>query len=624
MREKLERFYSAFGDRGVMFLLFAFSVVIHALLSINMELPAVSPDEFGTASVAAFYAGRDWPLMGSLVYYYGYVQAIFYLPLELVFGSPYALYKAMLVMNGVLISFIPMIAYHLASKLGIPKVWQKIVIAFCCGFYITYIAHSKFIWNEAISSLLPWLLIWCVFMAWGRKNKYSRFSFSVITGFLCAACYGAHSRLIAVVIALIITLLIAEIIFKEKIVNLPSFFITLVISFVTEHFFKEMIKAEVWNGNADLNTVDSGLERITGILEAQGFWNFIATLFGHLYTFFTSTLGIGAIAVAVFVILIAKRINEWHVNRRRPREDGTKVYEPVKHKYSLHVTVFGIYAFLAVGGSLLLSALYKFNSGQFGDIKDLIIFGRYTDNVAPMAVFLVLVFLFRYGYTIRTIIGSAAIYGYVCLGFALTAYPLLQDGAYRESPVLGLLPWRIGEDCTADFTELSFIIMSSSVFALFALMAVYAACSRHHRAQLAAFTMSAVFVYTTIFAGAQYLPMRAAENLTNTAPAKAVSEYLYNDPLSPDIVAYQLNSRMTGLLQFLNPEATVLKISREKNLPETGILVVENGTEIPFTPAEYDVIGSTEEHSVIAYGEAARDYIKYKGASASQRGAAAP
>lgn len=614
MKERFERFYSTFGDRGVMFILFAFSVVVHALLAIYMELPAVSPDEFGTASIAAFYTGRDWSdLMGGIGYYYGYIQALFYIPLAFVFGSPYALYKAMLVMNGVLISFIPMIAYHLASKLGIPKVWQKVAVAFCCGFYITYIAHSKFIWNEAISSLLPWLLVWCVFMAWDRKNKYSRFTFSVITGFLCAVCYAAHSRLIAVVIALILTLLIARFVFKEKILNLPSFFVTLAVSFVTEYFCRETIKNAVWNGNARLNTVDSGLQRIDGLFSADGLDRFIATLFGHLYTFFTSTLGFGALAAAMFVMICIKRCYEWYQNRHKPLEDGTKVYEPIKHKYSLRITFFGIYGFFAIGGSLLLSVLYKFNSGQFGDIKDLVIFGRYTDNVAPMAIFLVLAFIFLYGYTIKTIIAGTAVYAYVCLGFTVATYHWLQEeGSYRESPILGLMPWRIGEDLTTDFSPISFIIMSSMVFGIFALLIVFAACTRRFKNQLAAIASSLVFVYTTVFAGAVYLPMRAENNLENTAPAKEISGFIYNDPLSPQIVAYNLPTRTAGLIQFLNPDTSVIKVSRKEALPNTGIAIFENGSEIPFYPTQYDIIGSTEEYTILAYGQTARDYIKYK------------
>ena len=100
MIQVLKRFYNNFGDRGVMFVMFAAFVVAHSLMALYMELPAVNPDEIGTASVAAFYSGRDWSaLMGPISYYYGYVQAIFYAPLFMLFNNPYALYKACLVMN---------------------------------------------------------------------------------------------------------------------------------------------------------------------------------------------------------------------------------------------------------------------------------------------------------------------------------------------------------------------------------------------------------------------------------------------------------------------------------------------------------------------------------------------
>lgn len=613
MTEKFKRFYTTFGDRGVMFILFAFSVVVHALLSINMQLPAVNPDELGVASVAMFYAGRDWSQLMSVVgYYYGYIQALFYVPLILVFGSPYALYKAMLVMNGVLISFIPMIAYHLASKLGILKVWQKTVIALCCGFYIAYVAHSKFIWNEAISSLLPWALIWCIFMAWDRKNRYSKFTFSMLAGFSCAVCYAAHPRLIAVVLALVVTICVAHFLFREKILNLAAFFITMAVSFVTEYFCRKMLILQVWDGLAVGNSMDEGLERIVGVAEADGVRKLSATFFGQLYTFCTSTAGLGLIAFVCLCLLCARRFIEWRRNRKELRDDGTRIYEPIKHKYSLRVTVYGIYAFLTIGGSLLLSVLYKFNSDQFGEIKDLVIFGRYTDNVAPLAVFLALIFLFRYGYSVYMIAASAVMYAFVCLGLALFSAPLLEQGAYRESPILGLLPWRIGEACTSDFTPMSYVIMSSMVFTIFAAMAVFLCCTRTKKKIFISGVSCAIFTYTTLYAAIVYLPMRVEDNAPKIAPAQAICEYLYNDKQSPEIISYNTGSRTAGLIQFLNPKVKVSYLRSRDSLPATGIIIINNGEQIPLSPDDYDVMGVTEGHTVLAYGDAARDYVKFK------------
>lgn len=603
---------------GVMFLLFAMSVVIQSLLAIQMELPAVSPDEMGVASVAVFYTGGDWSgVMAVIGYYYGYVQAMLYIPLRLLISNPYALYKAMLIVNGIIISFIPMIAYHLTEKIGVSRVWQRITIALCCGFYTSYTAHSKFIWNESIASLLPWLLAWCLFMAWDRKSRHSRFTFSVLTAFLCAVCYGAHSRLIALVIAFVMTLLIARIFFKKSIVNLPIFFITLGVSFVCENMFRQMIINNVWGGSISDNSVESGIGRLSGLTSAEGINNMLAALFGHLYTFITSTAGLGIIAVVVFVTIIATRIIEWRKNRKVIKAGGSDA-EPA-HAHSLKLVIFSIYTALAVGGSLMLSVLFKFNSDLLNTVKDIAIFGRYTDNVAPLAIFLALIYLFKHGWSLKTGIFSVLSYGYVCYGFAKMTFPIINGArTYRESPVIGLQPFRITEDITSKFTAQSFVIMSSVVFAVLALIIVFSTCSKRYKSHFSAALYLLTAAYTTVYIGAVYLPMRVDKNIANTTPAKAVAAQLYDDPQSPQVVAFKTGSRMASLVQFLLPKTDVEFVRSSKNVPENCILFAEKDIVLPISSENYDIVGKTDEYIIYACGDSARDYIRFKHSTDAQ------
>lgn len=617
MKKTLENFYKTFGDRGVMFLLYAASVVLHALLSVQMELPAVHPDEIGVASISAYFSGRDWSgMMGQIGYYYGYIQAVLYTPLFWLFSSnPYALYKSMLVINGVLVSFIPVLAYHLATKLGVDKVWQRVTIALCSGLYITYVAHSKFIWNEAICSLLPWVLVWCLFMSWDKKKRSGRFTMSVLTGFLCAVSYAAHQRLIAVVIALVLTAVIARLCFKERIFNIPAFAITAALSFVTEHFCTAMIKDAVWNGGVSNNTVEGEADRIGSLFEAGGIDRFTGTLYGHLYTFMTSTLGLGALAAVLLFCLVMAAINDARDNKEASQtgEDGTREYTAPKITYSVRLTIFTIYGFLAIGGSMLVSVLFKFGSNKAATIKDLTIFGRYMDNVVPLAVFAVLAFMFLYGLKLRHIFGAAGLYGVICGMFWLTGYPTVAEATtYRESPILGLLPLRINEDMTKPLNGMSFLIMTSVVFSVFALMIVLISCSKRHNTQTISLLLCGAFIGTTIFAGGAYLPMRAEDNAAKIAPAQELSEFLYNDVQSPVIAAYNIQSRTAALLQFLNPDATVLIVKDKKNIPDNSIVITETERGVPFVAGSYDIIGRTEKYTLYAYGEGARDYIKFK------------
>ena len=614
MVRRLRQFYDTFGDKGVMFVMFSISVVVNSLLAMYMELPSVHPDEIGVASIAAFYSGHDWSgLMSGIGYYYGYIQALLYTPLFLIFENPYALYKAMLVMNGVIISIIPLIAYNIASRLGIESVRKKTVTALCCGFYITYVCHSKFIWNEAVCSLMPWLLIWCVMITWQRSKSSSRFSMSLLTGFMCAVAYAAHPRLIAVVIALALTVIIAQASTGEKLMNIPAFLISLIAGFTAENFASQFIRQAVWKNSVGGNTLATEIWRLEAFSESGGAGRFFAALFGHIYTFMTSTAGLGAVAAVIFVVIAASRIKEDIGAWKASPERGTRVYDAVKHKYSARITVFAIYAFLAVGGSVLLSAMYKFGSEEISQLQDLAIFGRYTDNAAPLAVFLVLAFFFLYGAELRHIIYGAGTYGAVCLLFGVITYPVVSGAGYmRQSPVLGLLPWRLTEETGSRLTGTSFVIISSCILTLFALMAVFAACSRRHRTQIISGFICCISAYAFAFGAFVYLPQRAEANKEYISAAQDISALIYNDKQSPRIVFYKTDSRTAGLVQFLDPLTQVVITSDPKSVPESCLLVAESGTEAPFEGGSYDVVGRTDDYTVYAYGESARDFIRYR------------
>lgn len=610
MRYRLEQFYAAFGDRGVMFILFAFSVVVNSLLTVSISLPSVFPDEISVAGIAAFYSGNDWSgLMQQISGDCGYIQALLYAPLFLVLKNSYALYKAMLVVNGILVSFIPLIAYHLAAKFGVMRVRFKLLIALCCGMYFSYLTSSKFIWNEAVTSLFGWLLVLCMFSAWDRKNRYTRFTMSLLAGFLCAVSYAADKKMLAVVLALVLTVLLSKLVFKEKIVNLPVFFISLIVSFGTEFLARAILIQNIWNGAA--GTFTSETDVIPEWLGPTG--NFFGVFFSHIYAFMTSTFGMGAVAGALFVVLIMTRIAEMIKHKGTPSENDTKVYEPIKHKYGLRITIFALFQFLAIGCASVLSALFSFNAGMSADGST--VFGRYTDNIAPFAMFLVLVFVFLYGIDLKKLLFSAAIYAYACLCFGLVGYPLVsRAGSQLTAAATGLVPLDFGSG-TAELTGMSYIIMSSVAFTVLALLIVFASCSRKHRTGLVSLSILFMIAYTSAYSGLIYLPAVGAANSEKIEPYTEVSRLLYNTPQSPPIIAFQTDPSLAAILQFLAPDTKVTMLNSGGRVPESCLLIAENGIEAPFEGGSYDMVGRTSVYTVYAYGESARDFMRYSSAN---------
>lgn len=603
MIRRLEQFYAAFGDRGVMFILYAFSVVVNTLLTWSMQLPAVFPDEISVAGVAAFYSGRDWSaLLAPIGGGHGYVQALLYAPLFIMLKNPYAVYKAMLIANGILVSFIPLIAYHMAAKLGVVRVRQKLLIALSCGMYVAYIVNSKYVWNEAITSLLGWVLALCVFNAWDRKNRYTRFTTSLLSGFMCAVAYAANERLIAVVAAVILTVIIARVFFREKLVNIPIFTVSLAVSFTAEYFARQTVTQAVWNG---ARKAPDGISATADIF---------GKFFSLIYAFMTSTLGMGALAAALFIVMILAWIKEGIKNSEKTLEDGTKVYDPAGHKYNLRLTIFALFQFLAVGCATLFSALTSRTESVLA--SEAAVFGRETDNIAPLALFLVLVFVFLYGIDLKKLFIGTGIYAYACVCFVLVGYrTVCRSGEYLESALTGLLPLKLSGEAVGEFAGMNYIIMSSCVFAMLALLIVFASCSRKHRTLLASAAIFCVIVYTTSYAGIIYLPETGAENAEETEPFKRVSELLYNNPQSPPVVAFETDPALAATVQFLSPDVRVSILKTGAKIPESCLLIAESGVEAPLEGGSYDVVGRTDKFTVYAYGESARNFIKYSAES---------
>lgn len=599
MIKRLEKFYESFGDRGVMFCIYALTLVVNVLFTISAELPSVFAGEISSAGVAAFYSGKGWGALLQTVGIDGYIQQLLYAPLFGLFNTPYSIYKAMLVENAVIISFVPLIAYHLAAKIGIVRVKRKLMCALCSGMYVTYIANSKLIWNNVAAGILTWLLAWCIFAAWDRKNRYTRFVTSMLTGFLCALGYAADRRMIVIAAAVALTAVIVRFGFKERIFNLPVLAGSLIASFITEYFARQLIMNGAANGAEDV---------LPGLFEKAAGGGIWGRLSCECYAFITESFGFGAIAFAAFGTMMAVYIKECSSKKSIVLDDNTKIYEAVKHKYSIRLTVFGLFESIAALLSIIAFSVFTF----CGEDAEFSAMCEGLDYIAPLAVFFTLVYIVMYGLDLHKLFVSVGIYSLICAIFTITYY---SKGAFAQSgQTVPMLPLRIGEALSEELTGMSFIIMSSCVFSVFALLIVIAACSRKSFMKLITVGMYAILIYNTVYAGFMYLPETALIAEQKTAPYREVSKLLYNNSQSPMIVvAYDSEEtrELAGMIQFLNFNTSVSIMKTGDKVPESCLLVASNGVTAPFDGGSYDVVGKTDTYTVYAYGESARDFIRY-------------
>ena len=598
MKKRLIQFYNSFGDRGVMFILYAVAVVANVLPAIFAELPVVFPDEMANAGAAAVLSGRSrWGVLDSLDSGSGYIQAVLYTPLFWLIKNPYALYRAMLIVNALVVALIPLIAYHLAGKFGVVRVRRKLLVAFCCGLYVAYFTDSKFIWNETLSCLMAWILALCLFSSWEGKSRSSRAALSVLAGFLCAVAYAVDMRLIGLVVALALTVILARVFMRERMLNLPMFGISLIASFTAEHFLRNAVSGSLWNGEAE--TLGDALTA-----PSKGFFGMFFT---QLYAFMTSSVGIGALAAAIFVVMMFSCLKEGIKDRPKTLEDGTKVYEPIKHKYSMRLTIFALFQFLAVMCMAATAALFTKSASE------LAVFGRYTDNIAPLAIFLALVYIFLYGIDLIKPLIGAAVYGYSCICFGVAGVPTAElSEQFRYSALFGL--FEMFSENAAESAKTSCIIMSSLVFTLYALIIVFASCTRKRRTTVITGAVFCVMMVATIYTAIVFLPNTFIRNYEEKAPARELMGLVYNDAQSPPILVYDPDSdapETAATLQFLAPETRVRLLKSGDSVSDSCLLIAKTGVAPPFEGGSYDIVGRTSEYAVYAFGDIARDFIRF-------------
>lgn len=600
MKRRIEQFYSAFGDSGIMFIIYTFSVVLNCLLTLNMELPSEFPEEITVAGTAAYLSGKDWSvLLKSIDSGGGYFQAIFYVPLFFLFNTPYAIYKAMLVANSLLISIIPLIVYHIAAKLGIERVRHKLMISLSCGMYVSYIVCSKFISCDTISAVLCWVMLLCVFCSWNKKNKGTRFVMSVVLGFLFAAAYAANPQMLAVDAAVLTAVLIAHFAFREKVLNLIVFAASCALSFTAEHFVSATLKQSLWNGNVHIE--------FSGSMQS-----IFSSIYSGFYAFMTSSLGMGALAVALFLTLAFSILCEGIRKRVDTPENNTRVYEPIKHRYSMRVTLFALFQLMAVFLLEVFSSLFVVIGGS-GEKKE---FESCADILAPFALFLVLVFVIQYGIELRHIILGAGVYAYACLCFALTAYGGLDESGH--SKVLSeILPLRRLVD--VNLSNMTYLVVSSCVFTVFALLFVFVSCTRKHRARLAATSIFTVFIISAAYFSVAYIPSSGVENAQKNAAYTEVFALLYNTPQSPPIIIYEAEDELASTIQFLAQDTSVGIVKSGEKIPQSCLLITKSDVQLPRDAGSYDNVGKTNTYTVYAFGETARNFIRFNSGKMSRQ-----
>ena len=359
-------------------------------------------DGLGTMATAAYLAGYDWSnFLAADGYYYKYGQSLWYLlPFFLI---PHAVlrYRVMLIINSVLTSFIPVIAWRIAEgKLHIER-RTAFLIAFLTGIYPSILLYSKYTWAETNLMVLPWVCLLLLLKIYGIEERH-RGRDSIFLAVTVVYAYMSHQRGMVLILAVTLTLVCPQFTLQrmscmrcvshntscgshsaipydeKKGIFWPAYLLTLGAGLLVDFILSGWQKTYVYAGAVmEHNTLRDFLkpELYRKLLSEEGLRVVLDTVVGWLFHSGASTFGCAFLGLLFMIGVV------WRWLRGQERQE---------YGY-LVVSLMGLFCYfgaLALGLLFFFQDLYGYFDGSRVERCDHLLFGRYLESSVPILLFL--------------------------------------------------------------------------------------------------------------------------------------------------------------------------------------------------------------------------------------------
>lgn len=448
MRSKIKR------DQIDYFLLFCISFILSSILVFFLHTLCIS-DELGTMANAAYLANEKWAkYVGEYLAYYKYGLTLLYVPLCIIFKNPVILYRGVLLINAIIVSLIPVIVNYLLKRVfNFSDRRKSFLIAICIGELPAAVLWSKSILNDTMLILIPWIIVVLLHKFISTADVKKGKKYMLIIGGVSVYAYAVHSRGIVILIATFLIILYLKFICKKQ--NTAWFFGIVILLFILDYFFSNMLKNAIWGTTYLNNTLSNTMDKIdfSKLLSVQGIKNVIRVALGWIYSSTISTLGMFWIGISAIVVSILNFLKS-------------------KNKSDLEF-IINIYIGLLLVGSMLLGIFYFSNAtydiayNWTGERLDRFVYTRYMDLALGLIILAAFIAISRKIFTRnqKLIIVILQIIEFIAFYYS-TAY-LFHDGSmssYMVSTCPFILPYSdVGivqfENLNIQFLIIEFIVV---------------------------------------------------------------------------------------------------------------------------------------------------------------------
>lgn len=579
---KLKTFYGKKGEKGMSLLIFFVFFILGSALGMFMQTASLE-EEFTGAAAAAAFLGRDWtgimPSVGSIS---GFLRGIPYLPTMLC-PDPVLQYKLFMLINSAAYAVIPLAAFRLSERLGVEKLWQRLIITALCGIFPSVLIYSHYLLSEPLAAVFVWLLMLVIFRREREGGKKAGVFFaSVIAGLLTAGAYFLSPACIGIFIAVCLFCLYAKLTGGKKTIYFGVYAVTFVLLFAADIIFTYLAR--------DMYDFSGGIvQSVLGSVQAlaDGGATLLTLIGGRLYYFIISTWGIGGAALTFVIIAIVSFIR----SKRKKEEqyyDGSFVSMGVLCTLMLIFTL-PIDAFLRVDG--------------ITTAQDTIFGAASVFTVAVPFVLIFFSYIFVYGISYSRLLLSVTGNG-IAATAALLLYNASKAGTQILSNVMtpGITAMLIGCDASSGLTSSDMLYPVCLLFTVFAAAVPVVCCTKVHASKITAFVFTGAVIYASLATASSGLFGYAAQSRENVSDTLRINEYItaYSGGTENKTIAVYDEDRMTAMsIQYYNQSSTVKYIKDGEAIPTDCYLVSTNSVR---SDGACVLIGRINDINVYAIG----------------------
>lgn len=416
------------SDTFIKVALYLFSLIFMTVLVSFLNIPPVN-DEVATLASPEYLLGNDWSetLYSIGGYYFKYGAGMIYLPLMLIFKNPYVLYKAMLILNCAINAFTPVIAYTIFKKhLGANRTASGL-IALSTVVYPATVLFTMYTRADSLLLFLPWpitlILLELLKISFDIPNgdkkrlKRRRVILSLVLAALCIYSYAVHTRGIVILLAVVVSCLIAFLVLRVRFIAVIPFSLVcaglLLVDKALSGFFYDRLYS--YYGTSFSSVESYNFSALSDIFTAEGFKAFIKETLGTLFNVCVSSYGLVIIAVILGTVLLVRYL--------RNKREATPAW-----------VLFTLFTLVLFVGTFMMSIIYFFPyvydyyTGVSVIRSDWLVYGRYIACSSSGAVALGLYLLFRdtgrRAIVTKTL--SLFIYAGVCAAFLKFCAPFME------------------------------------------------------------------------------------------------------------------------------------------------------------------------------------------------------